>query len=156
MRNWPLNVQKQEFKEKYPNADITKFTFNADLNKSGNVIKVFITYMFNYEEGYDSTSNTFKTQYADALYWSPRIWSPSGTVKPLILTTNSLPYNATKFNIYVTKTCSFLSSFEKLNTSWQGNGKDITKVAVDRNDPYFASLLASIIISHKGRISKNI
>ena len=100
-------MEKQEFKEQYPNADITKFTFNADLNKSGDFTKVFITYIFNDEEGYDITSNTFKTQYADALYWSPRIWSPSGTVQPLILTTNSLPYNVTKFNIYVTETGSF-------------------------------------------------
>ena len=34
MRNSKLGVEraKQEFKKKYPNADITKFTFNADLN----------------------------------------------------------------------------------------------------------------------------
>ena len=110
--------------------------------------------MFNDQEGYDITSNTFKTQYANALYWSPRTWSPSGTVQPLILTTNTLPSNVTKFNIYVTETGSCLANFEKLNTSWQGTGKDITKVAVDRLDPYFASLLAAIIISHKGGICK--
>ena len=32
--SWPLNVQNvQEFKEKCPNADITKFTFNVDLDR---------------------------------------------------------------------------------------------------------------------------
>ena len=100
------------------------------------------------------TSNTFKNQYPVALYWSTRIWSPSGKVQPLILTTNSLPYNVTKFNINVAETGSFLSNFEELNTSRQGTGKDITKVAIDRQDPYFASLLAAIIISHKGGICK--
>ena len=55
MKNSKLAVEraKQEFKEKYANADITKFTFNADLNKSGDVTKIFMTYMFNENEGYD-------------------------------------------------------------------------------------------------------
>ena len=75
-------------------------------------------------------------------------------MQPLVPTANSLPYNVTKFNIHVNETASFQSNFEGLNTSWHGTGKDITKVAADRQDPYFASLLAACIISHKGGISR--
>ena len=39
-------------------------------------------------------------------------------------------------------------------TSWKGTTNDITKMAVDKDDPYFASLLAAYIISHVGGISR--
>ena len=48
----------------------------------------------------------------------------------------------------------FWCNFEALETSWKGTAKDITKVAVDKDDPYFASLLAACIISHVGGISR--
>ena len=41
-----------------------------------------------------------------------------------------------------------------MKTSWEGTANDITKVAVDKDDPYFASLLAACIISHVGGISR--
>ena len=41
-----------------------------------------------------------------------------------------------------------------METSWKGTANDITKMAVDKDDPYFASLLAACIISHVGGISK--
>ena len=49
---------------------------------------------------------------------------------------------------------SFLSDFGVLKTPWRGTAKDITKVAVDKDDPYFASLLAACIIFHVGGISR--
>ena len=48
----------------------------------------------------------------------------------------------------------FRCNFEALETFWKGTAKDITKVAVDKDDPYFASLLAACIISHVGGISR--
>ena len=48
----------------------------------------------------------------------------------------------------------FWCNFEALSTSWEGTAGDITKVAVDKDDPYFASLLAACIISHVGGISR--
>ena len=41
-----------------------------------------------------------------------------------------------------------------LETSWKSDANDITKMAVDKDDPYFASLLAAYIISHVGGISR--
>ena len=84
----------------------------------------------------------------------PRIWDTSGSVQLFVLDTNPLPYNVTKFNIFVNETDSFQSNFEALNTSWTGTTKDITKVKIDKEDPYFASLLAVCIISHKSGISR--
>ena len=39
-----------------------------------------------------------------------------------------------------------MSNFDVLKTSWEGTVNDITKAAVDKDDPYFASLLAACII----------
>ena len=83
-----------------------------------------------------------------------RIWGPDGTVQPFVLNTNPLPYDVTKFKIFVNEKESFLSNFEVLETSWKGTDKDITKVAVDKEDPYFAFLLAACIISQVGGISR--
>ena len=153
MRNSKLGVEraKQEFKKKYPNADITKFTFNADLN---NIPYHHISSHICLTKMKVMTLHPTQLKPNMPTHYIGHHASPSGTVQPLISTTNSLPFNVSKFNIYVTETGSFLSNFEKFNTSWQGTGKDITKVAVDRLDPYFASLLAAIIISHKGGICK--
>ena len=62
--------------------------------------------------------------------------------------------DVTKFRIFVNDKQSFLSNFEKLETKWTGTEKDITKIAVKKEDPYFASLLAACIISHVGGISR--
>ena len=51
-------------------------------------------------------------------------------------------------------TNGFLSNFEALKSSWEGTANDITKMAVNKDDPYFASLLAACIISHIGGISR--
>ena len=59
-----------------------------------------------------------------------------------------------KFTIYVNERVGFWCNFEVLSTSWEGTADDITKVAVDKYDPYFAPLLAACIISHLGEISR--
>ena len=65
-----------------------------------------------------------------------------------------LPYNVRNFVIHANDNVGFWSNFEDLKTSWKGTEDDITKVAVDKDDPYFASLLAVCIISHVGGISR--
>ena len=83
-----------------------------------------------------------------------RIWGPDGTVQPLVPNADPLSYDVRKFQIYVNEKEGFLCNFEALKTFWGGTAKDITKVAVDKEDPYFASLLAACIISHVGGISR--
>ena len=102
----------------------------------------------------DITGYIFKKYYANALYWQPRIWGPEGTIQNFISNLNPLPYNVTKFKIFVNREENFLSNFENLEITWQGTEKDITKVAVKKDDPYFPSLLAACIMSHVGGISR--
>ena len=103
----------------------------------------------------DITSDDFKKFYSEELHWLPKIWDTSGTVQPFVLSSSStLPYNYQKFTIYVNVKSGFSSNFGALETSWKGNTNDTTKMAVDKDDPYFALLLAAYIISHVGGISR--
>ena len=101
-------------------------------------------------------TDDLKTLYLGELHWLPRIWDTSGTVQPFVLSSSSLPYNYSyrKFTIYVNAKSGFNSHFKPLTTSWEGTAKDITKITVDKDDPYFASLLAAYIISHLGGLSR--
>ena len=140
---------RYEFERKYPTAEVSRFSFNVILSKTGDVTGTSTSYKIRDGQYLNITTHTFKRLYSGELYWYLRIWDPSGTVQPLVL-----PYDVTKFDIYVTGTGSFQSNFEGLNTSWTGTAKDITKMKVDKEDLYFASLLAACIISHKSGISR--
>ena len=146
--------EKLEFKRKYPSADISKFVFAADMSETGDLTRTFTRYKNENGELFDITGYLFKKNYLDTLYWTPKIWDVTGTFQPFVLAPNSSPYNVRKFTIYVNGRVGFLSNFDALKTSWEGTVNDITKAAVDKDDPYFASLLAACIISHVGGISR--
>ena len=154
-RNYETGVarEKLSFQTKYPSADAKDFVFDADLWKTGDLIRTFTKYRDKEVSLFEITGYLFKKFYADKLYWQPRIWDPNGTVQPLVLNTNPLPYDVRKFTIYVNEKEGFRCNFEALKTAWGCTAKDITKVAVDKDDPYFASLLTACIISHVGGIS---
>ena len=78
----------------------------------------------------------------------------AGRSNPFAISSSSLPYNCRKFTIYVNARSGFTSNFDALTTSWEGTANDITKTAVDKDDPYFASLLSAYIISQVGGISR--
>ena len=149
-----VSMEKLKFQRQYPSADISKFVFDADLSKTGDLLRTETKYRNKNGETFDITGYPIKKFYLDTLHWSPRIWDSSGTVQPFVLNTDPLPYNVIKFGIFVNDTDSFQSNFEVLNTSWTGTDKDITKVSIDKDDPYFALLLAASIISHKSGISR--
>ena len=146
--------ERLEFKRKYPSADISKFVFDADLSKTGDLLTTTTKYRNDNGELFDITGYLFKKNYFDTLHWVPRIWDVGGTVQPLVLVPSTLPYDVKRFTIYVNERVGFWCNFEALSTSWEGTADDITKVAVDKDDPYFASLLAACIISHVGGISR--
>ena len=128
--------------------------------------------------GWDIESSVFKTMYVDALHWggADGIWEPlaeqSVASSPIAATKSELSFALsdgmlsfvpTQFKIFVntanaerSHSVAFLSNFEPLETQWENtsDSKDITKVKVDRNDPYFASLIAAYIISKKSGICK--
>ena len=146
------SVKKLEFQRKYPSTGISKFVFDADLSKTGHLLTT--KYKNDNGELFYITGYLFKKDYLDTLHWTPQIRDIGGTVQPFVLAPNSLPCNVKKFIIYVNDKVGFWCNFEALETSWKGTARDITKVAVDKDDPYFASLLAACIISHVNGISR--
>ena len=149
-----IAVERSKFQKKYPSADISKFEFDADLTKTGDLIRTFTRYRNEAGELFEITGYLFEKNYENLLYWTPRIWDVTGTYQPFALASDSLSYNVRKFTIYVNGRSGFTSNFEALKTSWKGTANDITKVPIDKDDPYFASLLAALIISHVGGISR--
>ena len=155
-RNYELvtSREKIKFRQKYPYADLNDFTFDADIARNGDVVGTSVRYK-KIRSLPDITGYIFKKNYENVLYWQPRIWGPEGTVQKFVTNTNSFPYdNVTKFKIYVTENNSFPSNFENLNIEWKGTEKDVRKVSVNENDPYFCSLLSACVISHVGGVSR--
>ena len=126
-RNYEAGVArgKLSFQRKYPSADA--FVFDADLSKTGDLIRTFTKYRDKEGGPFEITGYLLKKFYVDKLYWQPRIWDPNGTVQPLVLNTEPLPYDVTKFTIYVNEKEGFRCNFEALETSWKGTAKDITR-----------------------------
>ena len=164
-RNYELATSREKikFKQKYPYANVEDFFFDADIARNGDLVGTSVKYRRDRRLP-DITGYIFKKNFEDVLYWKPRIWDPEGTVQKFVTNTNSFPYDdVTKFKIYVTEkerskasaaSEYFLSNFESLKIAWKGTEKDIRKVAVKEDDPYFCSLLAACIISHVGGISR--
>ena len=155
-RNYELTTSREKvrFQQKYPYANVEDFFFDADIARNGDVVNVSVKYK-KVRSLPDITGYIFKKNYEDALYWQPRIWGPEGTVQKFITNTNSFPYdNVTKFKIYVTENEYFPSNFQDLDIEWKGTEKDIRKVSVKEDDPYFCSLLSACVISHVGGMSR--
>ena len=144
---------ERQFVQKYPNTRLDRFRFNVYLSKTGDVTETSASFKVREGQYLDITADDFKKLYAGELHWLPKIWDTSGTVQPFVLST-TLPYNYRKFTIYVNAKDGFTSNFETLTTSWKSDANDVTKMAVNKDDPYFASLLAAYIISHVGGISR--
>ena len=153
LKNTKKRMERQ-FVQQYPNAHLDKFKFNVILSKTGDVTGTSVSFKVRDGQFLDITTDDFKKFYSGELHWLPRIWDTSGTVQPFALSSSSLPYNYKKFTIYVNANSGFTSNFDALSTSWKGTNNDITKAAVDKDDPYFASLLAAYIISHVGGMSR--
>ena len=144
---------ERQFIQKYPNAHLDRFKFNLVLSKTGNVTGMKVSFKVCDDQFLDITTDDFKTLYSGELHWLPRIWDTSGTVQPFAILSSSLQYNYRKFTIYVNARSGFTSNFDALTTWWEGTD-NITKTAVNKDDPYFASLLSAYIISHVSGISR--
>ena len=66
-------IEKLRFQRKYPSADISKFMFDADLTKTGDLIRTFTRYRNENGELFEITSSLFKKNYANTLHWTPKI-----------------------------------------------------------------------------------
>ena len=91
---------KNDFKKKYPNANIKLFSFNVTLSKSGDVTGTSVSFKVRDGQFLGITTNAFKELYSGELYWLPRIWGTTGTVQPFVKNPSDL--NVNSFKIYVT------------------------------------------------------
>ena len=154
-RNYELATarEKVNFQQKYPYANVGDFLFDADIARNGDVVGTAVKYRKD-RSLRDIAGYIFRKNYENVLHWQPRIWGPEGTVQKFVADTSSFPYDVARFNIYVTEDEYFPSNFQDLGIAWKGTEKDIRKVSVDENDPYFYSLLSACVISHVGGISR--
>ena len=90
---------KDEFKKKYPNAHVSRFSFNVVLSETGDVTGTSVSFKVRDGRFLDITVPIFKKLYSGELYWEPQIWDTGGKVQPFVLSTNTLPYNVRKFTV---------------------------------------------------------
>ena len=173
-----LKKTRDKFVETYPYAKLSEFEFWINLSKNGEISsKTNIVYKgpgetegtegtklydltgTTWKYSWDVTSDVFKYKYSGALHWGPtKIWDQQdpqgGSSKSFEIGKGVLPSRPNHFRIFVNSEQSFLFATEPLNIKWtnSSNVKDITKVKVDKEDPYFASLMAAFIISQKSGI----
>ena len=150
-----------EFKEKYPNADMSKFNFEVDLDLSGKVTGVVVNYKVDENTSYDITSDGFKSnpEWVKFLYSSngwPELWSSSGSVQgisftkgdpvigmyPPITKINGVLSN---FKVYVNGSEFFYSNLPKIS-----NYIDLESVPIefDYNVPYYAAICATYVATY--------
>lgn len=116
---------RDEFKKKYPYAMVNRFSFNVTLSKTGDVTGTSVSFKIRDGQFLDITTDMFKESYSNELYWSPRIWDPSGTVQPF--TKNSSDLKVNSFKVYVMDDSFFnidFPQFEIKNNKTSNDYKD--------------------------------
>ena len=161
-------AKKAKFVEDYPYAKINEFEFWVSLSKKGEIreptkivykadgeTKLYNNTMSRWSYSWDIESMVFKTKYYYALYWGPsKIWEPTTSTKDFSLSNGYLQFSMSQFRLFVNERESFLFTTDPLDIKWKNEQglKDITKAKVDKEDPYFAYLIAAYIISQKSDI----
>ena len=101
--------------------------------------------------------------FTSSLYWGPtKNWDPSSETTENEVERSeasegtrsdgkNFPFDPNHFRIFVNSEQSFYFQTAALNTKWGNpqNVKDVRTVDVDKDDPYFASLMAAYVISQK-------
>ena len=154
---------RNEFVKKYPYADLTNFKFQIILSRDGEVSSPTRVYYFD-ERGanWEVGSVAFDDFFTSSLYWGPtKIWDPSPeSAAPTEGSEHyfkgdggkGFPLDLNHFRIFVNSEQSFSFQTGPPNTKWanSGNVKDIRTVgSLDKDHPYFASLMAAYVISQK-------
>ena len=148
-RNYESVVEreKSKFQRDYPDANVNDFLFDADLNASGDVVRSFTKYRNEGGELFEITGYLFKKDYADTLYWKPRIWGTAGPIQPFVKN-SSTNLNVNSFKIYVTDDLFFDANLPKLEIKNNENSNDY------KDNPYLATLFAAYIATYLCGISE--
>ena len=138
--------EKREFLKKYPNADVSRFSFNVIMTRTGDVTGTSVSYRIREGQYLNIDTDQFRELYSSELYWKPRIWSTVGTVQPF--TKNSSDLTVNSFQIYVTNDMFFDADLPKLEIRNNENSNDY------KDNPYLASLFAAYIATYSCGISE--
>ena len=159
---------KTEFEKKYPYTDIRNFKFQIFISRDGEISSTTKIYFFDEDDyNWEVGSVAFNDFFTRALYWGPtKIWDLKGDeVTPTEVSSENFfkgdgknfPFDLNHFRIFVNSEQSFSFQTAAPNTKWgnSGNVKDIRTVLtvdLDKDDLYFASLMAAYVISQKNGI----
>ena len=133
-RNWNAAYNKalNDFKAKYPFANISQFEIWPSINSQGDIdrpteivykgdgnTKLYNETGTNWSYSWNIDSITFKNKYQHTLVWGPAngIFQPSTNPYPVKLSEGKLGFNTLQFGIYVSKDQSFTSNFPNLETN---------------------------------------
>ena len=149
---------KTEFEKKYPYANVKNFKFQIILSRDSEISSSTKIYYFD-ENGvnWEIGSVAFNDFFTRALYWGPtKIWDPNEVRGEGTEGTRSdgkgFPFDLNHFRIFVNSEQSFSFQTAAPNTKWENpqNVKYIRTVdSLDKDDPYFTSLMAAYVISQK-------
>jgi hypothetical protein len=137
---------KRRFIKKYPYANLSKFEFQAGLDKDGNIDGYTVYYKIDDVSSYDITSDTFlnNKEWVKHLYWQEP-WGIKGTVQPFTSnTTTTRKVNYIK--IYVTSDQFFEITLPGFDIS-NGSSNDY------KDNTYLAALFAAYITTYSCGIS---
>ena len=137
---------RDDFLQKYPNANIKRFSSNVVLSKSGDVTGTSVSFKVRDGQFVNITANAFKGLYSGELYWSPRIWGTTGTVQPFVKNSSSVDVNS--FKIYVVDDLFFNANLPELEIRNNESSNDY------KDNPYLAALFAAYIATYSCGISE--
>ena len=164
---------KSEFLKKYPNADLSKFDFEVDLNKDGTVQSTSIYFKNSDILSTDITSSTFLNDKTMTKYLYsntkhniyPEMWKIGWTVQKLprgkrhvgfygkpyywdeFPAKYILEYPINKFRVYVNNTDYFMSDLLPLNITTKNTAKWNLK------ESYYQTIVGTWIATYASRIS---
>ena len=137
---------RDDFLQKYPNANIERFSFNVILSKTGDVTKTSVSFKVRHGQFVNITTNAFQKLYLGELYWSPRIWGTAGTIQPFVKNSSNVSVNS--FKIYVTDGLFFDVNLPELDIRNNESSNDY------KDNSYLAALFAAYIATYSCGISE--
>ena len=166
---------REKFIKKCPNADLSKFIFEVDLNKDGSVNSTAIYFKNSDVLSTDITSDTFLNDKSMIKYLYsnksevikfPKIWKIGGTVQELpkgkrhkdftgkgyywdnFPTEYILNYPVNNFRLYVNGRDYFMTALPKLNITIDKTGRPTEASRFDIKQPYFQSIIGACVASY--------
>ena len=151
-RNYKKELKrvKDDFQKKYPFAKISDFRFYVHIADSGEVAKYPPIYIYYIEGCYNwRLGSVAFNDFSQACSTGAR--QKFGTRLFFVNHGIKFPFDPNHFRIFVNGEQSFSFQTNPLDTKFANlkRARDIRTLDLDKDDPYFASLMAAYVISQK-------